>query len=137
MKRLNLIFAIVLALFLAGLHPFSAQAQCLSSDLFTTSGPLSQPPWFLPQDINTTTTGSQISGGTTLIITAEGTGIGLGGDSFRYIYQEVSGDSDITLNVLAVPNADANLGICGLMMREVPNFSSVTADMVSICAVNG
>src|SRR5258708_39225225 len=98
MKRLNLFFFLIPALFLLGLTPISAQTTCLFNDSFAGSASLAS--FWTALDINDTTAGTGQTIGAALTITSNGSDIqdqsNSDFDSFRYIYQgPISGDSDI------------------------------------------
>src|SRR5271163_1391966 len=77
-------------------------AQCIQSDPFSGSSLAS---FWTAADINVTAAGSQSEGGGALTINGDGAGFpgGATTDGFRYIYQPVSGDLDVTLEIMSVP----------------------------------
>jgi hypothetical protein len=98
--------------------PYSA---CPSSDNFA-SGSLSS--FWAVADINQTVAGTGQVVGTSMTITADGIGLQTGNlygeptteDAFRYVFQGVTGDFDVALQVNQVPTAGG--GRVGLMVRE-------------------
>src|SRR5258708_38862743 len=98
MKRLNSFsFLAFVAVLLLNLVPVSIQAQCLNSDTFVGTSLAS---FWTALDINPpagSPGGAQVEG-SSLTITSIDNNIVPGGttDSFRYIYQSVASDADIT-----------------------------------------
>src|SRR5579863_4861270 len=105
------------------------QAQCIQSDAFNdgaSTGGLLGSFWAAPASINDNTAGQTQVEGLALTITAAGTGFPVGAtDSFYYIYQPVTGDIDVDLQIDAVP-AFANSKE-GLMIRNGLNAGDVYA----------
>ena len=123
MKSFKILFLTGFIASFAFLAP-KLQAQCIQSDAFNDS--LFSTSVWTPIDINDATVGSQ-SEGSALTILADGAGFNTGStmDSFRYIYQQVTGDIDVTLQIDAAPTQA--LSKLGLMIRNSLNDADVFA----------
>jgi hypothetical protein len=109
----------------AGPGPYSA------AGTFTTT--VAQPQTFSSADINTSAAGSTTAVGTNgYDVTGSGADIFNSADSFRFVYKQVTGDFDISVQVAALANTniDAKAGLmarASLSANSVMAFSAVTA----------
>ncbi|HPD18529.1 MAG TPA: CBM9 family sugar-binding protein, partial [Candidatus Goldiibacteriota bacterium] len=90
------------------------KANCIQSDNFNNS---SLEAFWTAVDVGNPLLGAQAETATNLTITANGDDIWGTADNFRYIFQIVSGDFDVSLQVNFVPTTDAWSKV-GIMMRE-------------------
>jgi outer membrane protein assembly factor BamB len=84
------------------------------------------PSGFTCQDIHNPPKGSEQSSGGNLTVTAGGTGIKGTGDQFRFISQQVTGDSQTSAQIVsqAPPSAPTNPPQAGLMVRQTAAITS-------------